>query len=179
MGEAMRAGLMLVGAIAALSATGVQARSTPETAPPAAVKSLLACQSIADAGQRLTCFDKAAQGLSDAMTKKEVVVIDKARANEAKRSLFGFSIPNFGALFGSAGDAQVNQIESTVAGAFENGYEGWTIKLADGSTWQQTDGAPIALPPRRGDKVVVKRGTMGSYFLKLGSQPGIRAKRVG
>jgi len=179
MGEAMRAGLMLVGAIAALSSTGVQARSTPETAPPAAVKSLLACQSIADAGQRLTCFDKAAQGLSDAMTKKEVVVIDKARANEAKRSLFGFSIPNFGALFGSAGDAQVNQIESTVAGAFENGYEGWTIKLADGSTWQQTDGAPIALAPRRGDKVVVKRGTMGSYFLKLGSQPGIRAKRVG
>ena len=29
------------------------------------------------------------------------------------------------------------------------------------------------------DKVIVKRGTMGSYFLKLGSQPGIRAKRVG
>jgi len=174
----MRGGLMLAGAAAALFATEAQARSTPESGPPAAVQSLLACQSIPDAGQRLSCFDKAAQGLSDAMTRKEVVVIDKARANEAKRSLFGFSIPNFGALFG-AGDEQVNQIESTVAGAFENGYEGWTIKLADGSTWQQTDGAPIALPPRRGDKVVVKRGTMGSYFLKLGSQPGIRAKRVG
>ena len=174
----MRAGLNLIGAIAALSATAAQARSLPNTGTPAAVQSLLACQSIADSAQRLSCFDKAAQGLSDAMSKKEVVVIDKARATEAKRALFGFSIPNFGALFGGGDDA-VNQIESTVAGAFENGYEGWTIKLADGSTWQQTDGATIALPPRKGDKVIVKRGTMGSYFLKLGSQPGIRAKRVG
>jgi len=177
MGDLMRAGLMLIGAIAAFSATSAQTR-TPNTGTPAAVQTLLACQSIADAGQRLSCFDKAAQSLSEAMTRKEVVVIDKARANEAKRSLFGFSVPNFGALCGG-GDEQVDQIESTVAGAFENGYEGWTIKLADGSTWQQTDGATIALPPRRGDKVVVKRGTMGSYFLKLGSQPGIRAKRVG
>ena len=174
----MRAALTLIGAFAATFATAAQARSTPDTGTPQAVQSLLACQSIADAGQRLSCFDKAAQGLAQAMSKKEVVVIDKARANEAKRSLFGFSVPNFGALFGGGDDA-VNQIESTVSGAFENGYEGWTIKLADGSTWQQTDGASVALPPRKGDKVTVKRGTMGSYFLKIGSQPGIRAKRVG
>ena len=174
----MRAALTLIGAFAATFATAAQARSTPDTGTPQAVQSLLACQSIADAGQRLSCFDKAAQGLAQAMSKKEVVVIDKARANEAKRSLFGFSVPNFGALFGSGDDA-VNQIESTVTGAFENGYEGWTIKLADGSTWQQTDGATVALPPRKGDKVTVRRGTMGSYFLKIGSQPGLRAKRVG
>ena len=166
----MRAALTLIGAFAATLATTAQARSTPDTGTPQAVQSLLACQSIADAGQRLSCFDKAAQGLAQAMSKKEVVVIDKARANEAKRSLFGFSVPNFGALFGSGDDA-VNQIESTVTGAFENGYEGWTIKLADGAT--------VALPPRKGDKVTVRRGTMGSYFLKIGSQPGIRAKRVG
>jgi len=174
----MRLWFILIGGIAAALATSAGARSNPPTGTPAAVQSLLACQSITDAGQRLSCFDKAAQGFADAMTKKEVVIVDKARANEAKRSLFGFSVPNFGALFG-AGDEQVSQIESTVAAAFENGYEGWTIKLADGSTWQQTDSAPVAIPPRRGDKVVVRRGTLGSYFVKLGSQPGFRAKRVG
>jgi hypothetical protein len=174
----MRVCFILIGGFAVVLATAADARSTPPTGTPATVQSLLACQSIADPGQRLSCFDKAAQGLADAMTKKEVVVIDKARANEAKRSLFGFSIPNFGALFGS-GDEQVNQIESTVSGAVENGYEGWTIKLADGSVWQQTDGSQVALPPRKGDKVIVKRGTMGSYFVKLGAQPGFRAKRVG
>jgi hypothetical protein len=174
----MRLGSIVIGGIAAAFATAAQARSTPNTGTPSAVQSLLACQSVADSGQRLACFDKAAQGLATAMSKKEVVMVDRARANEAKRSLFGFSVPNFGALFGG-GDEQVNQIESTVAAAFENGYEGWTVKLADGSTWQQTDGMTVALPPRRGDKVVVRRGTMGSYFLKLGSQPGFRAKRVG
>ena len=175
----MRLRSLLTGSvIAATLATGAQARSTTATGTPAAVQSLLACQSMADAGQRLACYDKAAQGFADAMNKKELVVVDKARANEAKRSLFGFSVPNFSALFGG-GDEQVNQIESSVAGAFENGYEGWTIKLADGSTWQQTDGTPVALAPRKGDKVVVKRGTMGSYFVRLGSQPGFKAKRIG
>jgi hypothetical protein len=174
----MRLWLILIGGIAAVLGTSAEARSNPPTGTPAAVQSLLACQSIADAGQRLSCFDKAAQGFADAMTKKEVVIVDKARANEAKRSLFGFSIPNFSSLFG-AGDEQLNQIESIVTAAFENGYEGWTVKLADGSTWQQTDSAPIAIPPRKGDKVIVKRGTLGSYFVKLGSQPGFKAKRVG
>jgi hypothetical protein len=174
----MRLGSIVIGGIAVALATPAQARSTPNTGTPPAIQSLLACQPVTDAGQRLSCFDKAARGLAEAMNKKEVVVVDKARASEAKRSLFGFSIPNFGALFG-AGDEQVNQIESTVTAAFENGYEGWTVKLADGSTWQQTDGMTVALPPHRGDKVVVRRGTMGSYFLKLGSQPGFRARRVG
>jgi hypothetical protein len=174
----MRLSLILIGGIAAVLGTSAEARSNPPTGTPAAVQSLLACQSIADAGQRLSCFDKAAQGFADAMTKKEVVIVDKARANEAKRSLFGFSIPNFSSLLG-AGDEQLNQIESIVTAAFENGYEGWTVKLADGSTWQQTDSAPIAIPPRKGDKVIVKRGTLGSYFVKLGSQPGFKAKRVG
>ncbi len=105
------------------------------------------------------------------------MVIDKARANEAKRSLFGFSVPNFAGLFG--GGDEVNQIESTVAGVGQNGDGGWTIKLADGSTWTQTDDSPIALEPRRGDKVVVRRGSLGSYFFRLGSQPGFKAKRVG
>jgi hypothetical protein len=174
----MRLWLILIGGIASVLGTSAEARSNPPTGTPAAVQSLLACQSIADAGQRLSCFDKAAQGFADAMTKKEVVIVDKARANEAKRSLFGFSIPNFSSLFG-AGDEQLNQIESIVTAAFENGYEGWTVKLADGSTWQQTDSAPVAIPPRKGDKVIVKRGTLGSYFVKLGSQPGFKAKRVG
>ena len=174
----MRFGLILIGSVAASLSAPAQARSIPKTGTPAAVQSLLACQSVTDSAQRLSCFDKAAQGLAEAMNKREVVIVDKARANEAKRSLFGFSVPNFSSLFG-AGDEQLNQIESTVAAAVENGYEGWTVKLADGSTWQQTDGTTVALPPRRGDKVIVKRGTLGSYYIKLGSQPGFKAKRVG
>ena len=173
----MRVTWLVAAGLAAAIGTGALAERTTNAAPPETLQSLLACRSIADPGQRLACYDRASQTFADAVGKKEVVVIDKARAREAKRSLFGFSVPNFAGLFG--GGDEVNQIESTVTGAFESGYDGWTIKLADGSTWAQTDGAPLALPPRRGDKVVVKRGTLGSYFVKVGSQPGFKAKRVG
>ena len=174
----MRYCWLITGGGAAIFATSAIAKSIPPTAPPAAVQSLLACRSVTEPTQRLACYDRAAQGFAEAVGKKEVVIIDKARANEARRSLFGFSVPNFGALFGGGGD-EINQVESTVEGVVENGDGSWTVRLADGSTWTQTDDTPVALPPRRGDKVVVKRGTLGSYFLKLGSQPGFKAKRVG
>ncbi len=174
----MRNSWLVAGGAVALLTTSAAAKPLPPTAPPAAVQSLLACRSVADSAQRLQCYDRAAQGFAEAMGKREVVVIDKARANEARRSLFGFSVPNFGALLGGGGD-EISQIESTVDGVVENADGGWTVRLADGSTWSQTDDTPVALPPRRGDKVVVRRGAMGSYFLKLGSQPGFKAKRVG
>src|SRR5947209_4309523 len=173
----MRNRALIGGLIVAALASAVNGRPLPPSGDPATVKSLLSCRAIGDTAQRLACYDKATGAFAEAVTKREVVIIDKARATEAKRSLFGFSVPNFAGLFGGGDD--LNQIDGTVAAAFENGYEGWTIKLADGSTWQQTDGTPLALEPRRGDKVVVKRGTMGSYFVKLGSQPGFKAKRVG
>ena len=174
----MRNCWLVAGGLAAVAATGATAKPIPPSAPPAAVQSRLSCRSIADSAQRLACYDKAAQGFADAMGKKEVVVIDKARANEARRSLFGFTIPNFGALLGGGGD-EISQIESTVTDVVEGAYGTLTLRLADGSTWTQIDDTPVALPPRRGDKVVVRRGALGAYFVKLGSQPGFKAKRVG
>jgi hypothetical protein len=174
----MRNYWLVAGGLAAVLATAAAAKPLPPQAPPAAVQSLLSCRSIADSAQRLACYDRAAQGFADAMGKKEVVVLDKARATEARRSLFGFSIPNFGALLGGGGD-EIAQIESTVTDVVEGPYGAITLKLADGSTWSQIDDTPVALPPRRGDKVLVRRGALGAYFVKLGSQPGFKAKRVG
>ena len=31
---------------------------------------------------------------------------------------------------------------------------------------------------RKGDKVVIKRGTLGAYFVKVAGQPGYKAKRT-
>jgi hypothetical protein len=139
---------------------------------------LLACRSITDAAQRLACFDRETANVDQAISKKDLVLIDKARATQAKRSLFGFSIPDFGGLFGG-GDDDVKEISSTVTAFSQNGYMGWTIKLADGSTWAQTDDATLGLPPAKGQKVVVHRGSFGAFFLRLNGQPGIKVKRIG
>jgi hypothetical protein len=113
-----------------------------------------------------------------AIARRDLVMIDKARATQAKRSLFGFSVPDFGGLFGGGGD-DVKEISSTVASFTQRGYLGWTIKLADGSTWVQTDDAQLGLPPEKGQKVVVHRGSFGAFYLRLNGQPGFKVRRIG
>lgn len=166
----------LAAGLGAAVSAGVMARPLPQTGEPTSVQSLLACRAIADGAQRLACYDRETGNVQQAIAKKDLVLIDKARATEARKSLFGFSVPSFAGLLGG-GD--LNQIEGTVAGSRENADGGWTVKLVDGSVWSQVDDTPVALPPRNGDKVVVKRGTLGSYWFKIGRQPGFKVKRIG
>ena len=168
--------LTLTAAAAILATPAVAARPAPrDAAPPAVMQSMLGCRGLTDSAARLACYDKAAATIAQAITTKELVMIDKAKASEVKRSLFGYSAPNFAGLLGG-GD--VTQIEGVVTSAFTNRDGGWTIKLADGSTWTQNDDSPIALPPRKGDKVTIRRGTLNSYFLRIGNQPGVKAHRI-
>jgi hypothetical protein len=172
----MRQIFVISGLLALAAATSAEARNPLPGGTPAIVQGLLACRAIGDPAQRLACYDRQSSAVATAIDKKDLVVIDKERATAAKRSLFGFSVPSFAGLLGG-GD--LNQIDGTVAAATQNADNGWIIKLADGSVWSQTDDTPVALEPRRGDKVVIKRGALGSYFVKLGSQPGFKAKRIG
>lgn len=167
------AGLCALGAGSSAHARPVVTTGTPPT-----VQQLLACRSIRDDAQRVACYDRNAAALDQAIVSKEVVMIDKARATVAKRALFGFSVPDFGGIFGG-GDNDVKEISSTVTGVSHNQDGGWVIRLADGSTWSQTDDAQLGLPPERGQKVVVRRGTFGNFFFRLNGQPGFKAKRVG
>jgi hypothetical protein len=170
--------IIIFSVMSALVAGNAAAIGKPvDTAPPAAVQALLGCRTIADSAQRLACYDRESTAVAQAISKRDLVVVDQERAREAKRSLFGFSVPNFSTLLGGGGD--LNQIQGSVTGVSQNADGGWTVKLDDGSVWTQTDDTPVALPPGRGDKAIVSRGTLGSYFLKLGGQPGFKVKRIG
>jgi hypothetical protein len=160
-----------------LVSTGAAAKQPKKAPPPPPqVNELLACRTIADSAQRLACYDKSAATIGDAVAKEELVVFDKESVKQTKRGLFGFSIPNLG-IFGDA-EGEINEIEGTVAGYGHNADGGYIFRLADGSRWSQMDGKPIAIPPRNGDKVVVKRGALGSYILSLSKQPGVKVKRI-
>jgi hypothetical protein len=174
----MRKGLITTAVLATLVASNGQARPVPGTGTPQSVQQLIACRSIADSVQRLACYDRQAAVVDKAIASKDLVVIDKARATAAKRSLFGFSVPNFGGLFGG-GENDVKQIESTIATVGHNPEGGWLLKLADGSLWTQVDDAQLGLPPVRGEKVVVSRGSLGSFYITIGKQPGYKVKRIG
>jgi hypothetical protein len=175
--EIMRNALAIAAVLGLLLAGGAQAKSIPNTGTPQSIQQLIGCRSIADSAQRLACYDRHTDALNQAIAKKDVVVIDKERATAAKRGLFGFSIPNFGGLFGGGDD--VKEIASTITKVSQDPYGAYIVTLADGSTWYQQDDAPLGLGPEKGDKVVVHRGSLGAFYLRVAGQPGIRVKRIG
>ena len=164
--------------LAVAAGTTASARPASNTGTPQSIQQLIACRSVTDPTQRLACYDRQSDALNRAISTKELVVIDKERATATKRSLFGFSIPNFGGLFGGAGD-DIKEIASTAARVSQDGYGAYIVTLADGSTWYQQDDAPLGLGPEKGDKIVVRRGSFGAFFLSVNGQPGIRVKRIG
>ena len=166
----MIAGLLLVGI-----GSGVAAR-TVQTGTPAQVQKLIACRSIVAADQRLACYDREVTTMDRAIASRDLVMIDKEKARAAGRSLFGFSIPNFGGLFGSNGE--LSQIDGTNKSVGHNSDGGWLITLADGSVWTQTDDWP-GFDARPGRKVILKRGVLGSFWLSIPGQNGIKVKRIG
>jgi len=174
----MRGFFIIVAAGAMVFAGSAQAQRRAEAGTPAQVQRLMACRAIAPAEARLACFDRESAAMSQAIASKDLVFIDREKARAASRSLFGFSIPNFGGLFGGH-ENEVKQIESTVTRSGRNVDGGWIFYLADGSVWTQTDDWPLGLPPDRGDKVVVSRGLLGSFRLRLNKQPEIKVKRIG
>jgi len=163
-------GFGLIGYASTVAARNVQ------TGTPAQVQRLMACRTITAADQRLACYDRETAAMNQAIASQDLVMIDKERAKAAGRSLFGFSIPNFGGLFGSNGE--ISQIEGTIKSTSRNADGGWVITLEDGSVWTQTDDWP-GLDARAGKKVNVKRGVLGSFWMSIPGQNGIKVKRIG
>lgn len=164
-------------ACAVVGAGTAQAAKPVQVGTPAQVQRLMTCRTIAAPDQRLACFDRETVAMSQAIASKDLVFVDREKARAASRSLFGFSVPSFGGLFGS-GDEEIKEIESTIRSTGRNADGGWIITLADGSAWSQTDDWP-GLDPRPGKKVIVRRGMLGSFRLLIPGQNGIKVKRVG
>ena len=172
----MKRSILLLGGLTLVLAASVGSARPVATGTPAQVQRLMACRAITAADQRLACYDRETAAMNQAIANKDLVMIDKERARAAGRSLFGFSIPNFGGLFGTNGE--ISQIDGTIKSTGRNQEGGWVITLNDGSVWTQTDDWP-GLDARPGRKVIVKRGTLGSFWLSIPGENGIKVKRIG
>ena len=164
--------------VLAIFGTSASARKVEAGPPPAQVSELLKCRTITETNARLACFDRAAAVIGDAVARKDLVVFDRESVRKTKRGLFGFSIPNLGIFGDDDNEVEIKEIESTLVSVGTNSDGGYTFRLADGSRWSQTDGKPFALPPSKGDKIVVRKGALTSYTLRVAGQPGVKVKRV-
>lgn len=164
--------------LAALAAAPAIAKDSKPAEPPAVLEALRACGTIADQGERLACYDGASAKLLAAQSSGELVMLDKPAVKKARRSLFGFSIPDLPFFDGDYSDEEepVDEITSTFASVRELGMGKWQFTLPEGGTWQSTEA--LTTVPREGQAMTIKRGIAGGYMLKIGNGPLRRVKRV-
>lgn len=164
-----------------LSATPiVTAVAATADQPPAVYSALMRCRGLPAETERLACYDEAVAKLETATRNREVVLVDREHIRNTKRKLFGLPLPDLN-LFGDDREGrteQVDTLEGEVAEAHTEGDGNWVMRLKDGAVWMQTDGRPLAVAPRGGTKVVVKRAAMGSFIMRVNRQPGIRVRRA-
>jgi hypothetical protein len=157
-----------------LLTTAARARA-PE---PELLKSMRACRDQTVAADRLACFDRTVAAFGDAADKDNLVVLDRDQVRNARRSLFGFTVPNLSVLGlggNSGGDAP--EINAVVRSASQTRDGRWRLELDDGAIWLQIDDNPPFHAPHAGSNVVVRRAALGTFFIRCDGQIGFRAKR--
>lgn len=142
-----------------------------------ALNELRNCRAIADAQQRLACFDSASATLIAQSESGELRVVDKEDIQQTRRGLFGFSLPKLG-IFGSGDDEAVDKVlQSEITGVRNNGRNSWLITIKEGSVWQVSS-APRQFLPEVGDAIELEKAAMSSYWVRLNGAMGVKGRRV-
>ena len=154
------------------------AKTQPLTSapPPKIFNDVVQCRAIADSVQRLACFDQSVGALATAQQNRDLYVADKDAMREARKGLFGFSLPKMNIFVDDDMEKSVNQIETTVAGVSQ-GQRGYVFTLKDGARWAQTDGEYMDRP-KAGSTIKIKRAALGSYFGSINGKVGFRIERL-
>ena len=169
------AGLALAG-LAIASPSFAKTQPLASAPPPKIFNDVVQCRSITDAAQRLACFDRSVGALATAQANRDLYVADKDAMREARRGLFGFSVPKLRIFGDDDMEKDVDQIETTITAAVQ-GQRGYVFTLKDGARWAQTDGAYMDRP-KAGSTIKIKRASLGSYFCAVGGHTGFRCERI-
>ena len=170
--------IALIGALV-LSTTPALAKDDKLTeARPPIFEELVNCRTIADPTERLACYDTKVAAMDEAEKKDELVLADKASMKEARRGLFGFSIPKL-KIFGNEGKEEEKfELVAKINSAYQASPGKWTIMLDDGARWVQIDSQVMRKNPGRGMEIKIREAAMGSYFANIDGQRAIRMRRV-
>lgn len=143
----------------------------------ATIQELKACRAIADTEARLACYDREVGEVIAATDAGTLQVVDQADVEETKRGLFGFTLPRI-KLFGDDEGAEMTELETTITGVRREGREAWVFTTTEGSVWRISETKMGWRPPASGQKVVFKRAAMGSFFIRVNGQIGVKGRRI-
>ncbi len=176
--------MRLIAAVAACLTFGAtnlaEAKQKNNAAQSPLVQALETCRLHSDDGAKLRCYEAAAGAMTSAAAEGTIVIVDQQDLSQARRSLFGFSLPKLPFFRGdrSAEDAP-DELTANITSARALGYGKWQVKLEDGALWETTEASSMISDPRSGNEVTIKRGALGGYMMRIAGQRALRAKRVG
>jgi hypothetical protein len=176
---AVAASLSLAFAAPALA----QEASSPGALPDSPlVGKLETCTAISDDAQRLACFDREVGALVGASTKGSVRIVEQEEITEARRKLYGYTLPDAG-IFATRTDEEreaARSLVSTITRVRQIGAKEYDIWIEEGDAVWRMKGTSIRFrAPEIGDKVEFEPATMGTYWIKVNGRNGVRGKRVG
>lgn len=162
---------MLLAAAALVAAPALSAQQSS----PDQLAALRGCVDVADDEARLACYDKEAQTVLAAVDTGDVRIIERQEVERTRRSLFGFTLPKLG-IFDE--EEAPDTLETTITGVRSIGLDAWAIQVAEGSVWQITNAPTRLRAPKVGDAVVIRKASLGSFFIRIAGQLGVKGRRV-
>lgn len=162
-------------ALAAAAPAAAKDKDDELTLPPV-YSAVIGCKAQSDAASRLACFDKAVAAMDAAQRGKDIVIADRTAIREARRGLFGLSLPKIKLFGGGEGDEEVKEISGTLT-AIRSASDGMPIfVLEDGARWKQTEGGPNFA--KSGDPIRIRRTAMGGFMANIKGDVGVRVIRL-
>lgn len=194
---------ILIAAGAVTLASGLAGAQAQER--PAVVEDLLACRQIEASEARAACMESQLGAFEEALESGQIAVINRERVRAVEQESFGIALPNLSGLtsmFGGGGDRGEEAV-AELPGGGEAIYSGRghleemrdvpvramretardrvLVQFENGQIWLQIDNESVRITDeeRRGLTASVRRGAMGSFFLKFNADPtAIRVRRV-
>lgn len=175
----MRVKWLVLPVLACMASGGLAAETekrSDDSRPPV-FEALINCRAVVEPVERLACFDAKVAAIDAAEKNDELILADKQSMQEARRGLFGFSLPKL-KMFGNANGEGEGELVAKIASVYRGNMGKWTIVLDDGARWVQIDTQELSRQPKAGMEVKIRPAAMGSYFANIDGRRAIRMKRV-
>ncbi|MEP2140782.1 MAG: hypothetical protein ABJI41_14840 [Erythrobacter sp.] len=151
-------------------------------ATPDFLAKLKECQAITDDADRLACFDGSVTAMVAANEAGQVQIVDQEDVRKTRRQLFGLSVPEIDILKGKDDDKQTKEarelLETTITSVRYLSSRKIRFTTQEDAVWE-INRAPTRLRTvEAGDTVVFKKASLGTFFIRIDGQLGVKGKRV-
>ena len=150
------------------------------TAPDFLAK-LKECQAITDDDARLACFDGSVTAMIAANEAGEVQIVDQEDVRKTRRQLFGLSVPEIEILKGK--DNEENKearelLETTITSVRYLSSRKIRFTTEEGAVWEIIRAPSRLRTVESGDTVIFKKASLGTFFIRIDGQLGVKGKRI-